>query len=144
MSITVGVNSWVTLVEADTHLANKNDVTDWFDLDDAPAKDGATSKESFIVEAFFRLLYNAEYTLTESLTTDSVKYAQIEFALFLFKNYTDYTKREAKFASGIKSFTYSKWKETFADNIKIPYYIHGILIRAGYSAANFIQEVTVE
>lgn len=144
MSITVGVNSWVTIAETDTYLTSHIGAADWFLLDDNPATPGAESKESYLVEAFYRLLYSADYTLTPTLTNTGVKNAQIEFAFFLFKNYNDYTKREAKIASGIESFTYSKWREKLGDAVKVPVIVDGMIINEGFSGSNFFTSITVD
>lgn len=142
--ITVGTDSWVTIVEADNYLQTKINAKSWFELKEEPTQSGQNSKESFLKEAYYRLLYNSEFVLTASSTNSMLKHAQIEFALFLLQNYKDYFKREAKIASGIKSFSYSKWRESLADSIKIPYYINNILSKAGFSYSNYLVDITVE
>lgn len=143
MAIVVGTNSWVTIAEADTYLTNKNLATNWFALDDNPVNPGETSKESFLVEVFYRLLYNVNYSLTENVINTAVKNAQIEFAFFLLNNYKGYIKREALTASGVSSFTYSKWKESLS-KIKTPWIVEGMLQKSGYSSSNFLEDITVE
>lgn len=144
MAIVVGTNSFVTIAEADEYLETKNEATNWFRLNDNPPIKGETSKESFLSESFYRLVYNVNYSLTEAVTNSVVKKAQIEFALFLLDNYDDYTSREAKISAGIKSFTYSKWKETLSGGVKMPYIVEAMLQKSGYASANFIEDITVD
>jgi hypothetical protein len=143
--IVVGTNSWVTIAEADAYLENKANAENWFLLPANPASSGEASKESFLVEAYYRILYNPEFNgLTASLTNQDVKNAQIEFAFWLLNNYDDYLEREAKIASGIESFTFSKWKEKLGDQIQTPWLVTAIIDKAGFSGSNFLVNITVE
>lgn len=142
--IVVGTNSWTTLLEANNYLSHKPDCEEWFELSDTPTSSGKESKEGYLIDAFYRLLYSDQYSLVATLTSDIIKHAQIEFALFLFQNYEDYKERESKIAGGIKSFSYSKWKESLDSSIKFPNIVNSILKKAGYGSANFLQEITVD
>lgn len=134
MAIVVGVNSWVTIAEADAYLTSKAGAENWFALADA-AGPGEDSKETFLVSAYYWLLYDSGFGLTPENTDDYVKKAQIEAALFLLSYRVDYENRAAKIAGGVERFKNSKWEEDLGIVSK-PSSVLDPLEKGGYSAVN--------
>jgi len=133
MALAVGTNSWATRTEIDAYLNDKPKSTDWFALDDTPSAPGEEAKDSYIVSAFYWL--SAKTTIPNNATSDSVKNAQAEAALYLYRYSTDIEKREAAINSGVKSFDYQEVSETLDyRQIGIPEYILGMI--AEYSSGN--------
>lgn len=137
MAVVVGTNSWVTIVEADTYFNNHIDGTKWSGL----ANDA--EKEKYLVTAFNWLLYDGNYELVPTTTATSVKYAQMEAALFLITNYDEFHKREALIASGVTEFTYSKWKEKLGA-VNKPAIVDDMLNKGGYVGGTYFVEISVD
>lgn len=112
MALTVGVNSWATIAEADAYLQYKIGAANWFTLPDTAANAG-DSKENYLISAFYFLTNYPGITIDAGNTTEVVKTAQIETALFLLKYGEEYNCREAMQAGGVESFKYSKTEEDF-------------------------------
>jgi len=127
MSLVVGTNSWSTVAEADTYLANRPTATDWFALDTAPGNPGEASKESYLDYAFYLILGSDEFSISKDSTDDNVKEAQIEEVLFLLRNQLEFENRDAMIASGIEDFKVSKWSESLGDAVGFPSVVNGKL-----------------
>lgn len=143
MALTVGVNSWASVAEADAYLETKAGSEMWFYLDDAPATPGADSKETFLVSAFFWLFDDKSFGLSAALTDDKIKRAQIEAALFLMTYRTEFENRQAMIASGVSSFRNSKWSENLG-SVNKPQNILDILASAGFSFQNGVVQLLPE
>lgn len=113
MSLVVGENSWVTVVEADNYLQYKAGSEDWYELSEDSVDPGTDSKTLFLVTAFNILVNKGGYCLNSALTDDNVKKAQIEYAYSIFKGSFLSEGEINKLSSGLKSFTLSKWSETY-------------------------------
>lgn len=138
MAITVGSNSWVTLLEADEYFNNRPGSQDWFALADTPATPGGDSKEGFLTTAFYWLLDDA-FGLTGSESSEAVKRAQLEATIFLLLYSKEYYNRQALIAGGVTSFMNSRWTENLSEITK-PMNITSILYGAGFSSGNsFVQ-----
>lgn len=116
MSLVVGTNSWATVSEADTYLEDIAGTEDWFNLDDDPGvNQGAESKSTYLVSAFRFLMYHPNLDgLTADLTSDQVKNAQIEMALFLSRYQGDFEERQSLVSSGVESFKAGRWEEDYS------------------------------
>ena len=103
MAFTVGVDSWVTVVEADTYLTYRLGTEEWFALS-VDAIPGNHSKESVLGSAFRELLNCPAITLTKASTDENVKNAQIEMALYLTEYADELQDRRAAIATGLNIF----------------------------------------
>lgn len=127
MSLVVGQNSWSTVEEADTYLANRIGTSDWFDLSDT-ATPGVNSKEVMLTSAFYWLSGSPQVSLSASLTDANVKNAQIESAIYLQEHYTEMDNRRAAISQGVTDFRLSKRQESFDINsIVLPQHILGLI-----------------
>ena len=117
MALTVGVNSWVDVDDANAYLIDIPGASDWFALRVEPAEGRyEESRSSFLVLAFRVLSNHAMLASIPADSTDSnIIQAQIEMALFLLKYKDEYFKREALIASGVKNFTMGRWTETLGE-----------------------------
>lgn len=112
MALTVGINTWITVVEADAYLQYNMSAEEWFDLVVVGAK-GTMTKESILVTAFNEIIASPLVAVDADNTDDRVKAAQSEMALFLLKFYDEMYGRRASIASGLSSFSYSERSEDF-------------------------------
>ena len=127
MALIVGQNSWTTIVEADSYLENKINVTPWFALSDDGVQGGVT-KENLLISAYYWLLNAPGLELSMSLTDDNVKNAQIEASWYLYNYEEDMRDRESAIYSGLTSLSLSKRKEGYdIRNIQIPSFILSML-----------------
>ncbi len=140
MAFVVGVDSWVTVAEADTYLTYRMGSDEWFDLI-AEAVPGAVSKETVLGSACKELINCPSITLSISTTNDAVKNAQIEMALFLVEHYDEFNDRRAAIATGLDSFYLGRRREdlrTFF--VGVPEYILSML--SDYSNTNQFVEIS--
>lgn len=112
MALVVGDNSWVTLAEAEVYFSERIGAGPWEALpDDA-------TKEKYLISAFRWIYYDPAFTAPAAADDDGVKFGQCEAALFLITHADEYAKRDALIASGVESFTFSKWSETLGEVVK--------------------------
>jgi len=134
MALIVGQNSWASVSEADTYLADRIYAEDWFALDSS-GDPGVVTKESLLVSSFNWLLNNSSFSLSPALTDDSVKNAQIEGGLYLFNHYVEADERIAAKASGVTEFKISQKMEKLDGDLFIPSIISDRL--SDYRQGNF-------
>lgn len=140
MAFTVGVDSWVTVVEADAYLTYRIGTEEWFALKSEDVQ-GSYSKESVLGTAFMELLNCTLVTLAKENTDSNVKNAQIEMALFLTEHFDELNDRRAAIATGLDSFYLGKRREdlrTFF--VGVPEYIISMLI--AYTHKNVFAEIS--
>lgn len=146
MAISVGVNSWVTIAEADSYLENKIGTGSWYDLSDTPENPGDSSKESFLVTAYLFLINKPGLVLTSDSTDTNVKYAQIEFAYYLSNNYATFIADSDTLSKGLSSMTLSKWSESYSQsyysNFSLPTIV--AILLSGYLQSDFLEEIRVD
>jgi hypothetical protein len=116
MALIIGENTWATLAEAASYLNTRLGSGSWFTLVDSPVNPGDESKETFMIMAFNLLVNKPGYALDKDLTDDNVKYAQIEFALYLSANFNQWSISADMATKGLTSFTLSKWSEQYFTN----------------------------
>ncbi len=134
MALTIGANSWASVAEADTFLADRIDAEAWFLLAASGAA-GVRTKESLLVSAFHWLTGSPQLSMPGSSTDDNVKNAQIEAAWFLQEYYEEMKDRRAALATGVESLRMSRRTENLSiRNLGIPGYILGML--ASYQVSN--------
>lgn len=103
-TITVGVNSWVTLTEADDYLDAKFGADAWGSLSN-------DIKSQCLITAYRWLFYNPNLNIPASSTSSVVKAAQIELAWWIYNYYSGWEKRGSLIASGVSEFDLSQWSE---------------------------------
>ena len=132
MALTIGTNSWASVAEGDTFLADKIDAEKWFVLSETAAA-GARSKESLLVSAFHWLSGSTQLSIPSSCADLNVKNAQIEAAWFLHEYYPELKDRRAAIATGLKSIRMSRRWEGLGTP-SVPDYILGLL--SDYQTSN--------
>ncbi len=138
MAVEVGVNSWITVSEADDYLENNMDSEEWFELVES-GKKGSMDKSNILVTAYRELMSSQLVEISADNTDINVKNAQAEMAIFLLKYYTEIFDRRASIASGLSSLTSSKIKEEFdtsegGGTATIPGNVLGLLVQ--YNTGN--------
>jgi len=93
MSLTVGTNSWVTMIEADTYFSERLGSENWV---------SGADKEKALKTAYRQIKFNGDYEIG-STVTDNLKYAQMEQAYFLLSFEADISHRKALQAQGVIS-----------------------------------------
>jgi len=106
MPIVVGTNSWVTVAQADTYLADKYGAGAW------AALDATTVKTPLLISAYRWLRRLSGYSLPAASLSQNLKDAQCEAAWYLYKHNDEAEKREALRAQGVKDFKVMSFSET--------------------------------
>jgi hypothetical protein len=101
-ALTVGVNSWVTLAEADDYKSEEFDSGSWTTLTN-------TQKGQALITSFRWITRRTN--ISPAATADHIKYAQIELADYVADYHTEHLKRRALYAQGVRNFKISKWSE---------------------------------
>jgi len=91
MAIEVGVNSWVTMDEADTYFSERIGASNYWT--------SGADKEQALITAY-RQIKNA-YNLSAETTDNNIKYAQCEQALFLIAFSDEIFRRASLQAQGV-------------------------------------------
>lgn len=102
--ITVGVNSWATVAEADTYFSTSYGRDAWGTFTTA-------SKESLLITAFNVIRQSPVLNVPVSSTDELVKQAQYEMAWYIYGNWTTHQERESLYAQGVREFDISKFGE---------------------------------
>lgn len=140
MAFVVGVDSWVTVIEADAYLTYRMGTEEWFALT-GEAVPGSYSKEALLGTACRELLNCPSISVTLTNTNDNVKNAQIEMALFLTEHFDELNDRRAAIATGLDSFYLGKRREDLRNFfVGVPEYILSML--GDYSNANLFVEIS--
>jgi len=113
MALTVGTNSWVTVVESNLYLADKYGASEWVALT-------TPVKEQLLITAFYAIYSDPDYTISLSATAILLKSAQIETAWYLYENNDDIKKRTALQSMGVIEFQIGGFKEKYAKADRIP------------------------
>ena len=108
MSLSLGVNSWVTVAEADTYFSDRWLASGWAGLTN-------TEKEQLLITAHNWIQAQREFDINEDSTNTKVKKAQLELAWFIYNYFEETEKRRALYAQGVRDFKLSKWEETLEE-----------------------------
>lgn len=120
MAVTVGTNSWITLIEANSYMDDRFNSSVWDSAIDA-------NKNKSIVTAF-RWLYNSQkFNIPLTATSQIVKDAQSELANYILVNFAEFEKRRALQSQGVEEFNTLKWHEKFIKEADIPQFINDML-----------------
>lgn len=143
MAIIVGTNSWTTIAEADTYLTDRINAAAWFDLAET-GDPGDASKTSILVSAYYFIVNSGLVDIPASETSQIVKNAQAEAALFLLSYSQEFDRRAAMAAFNISEFENSEWTERFFDRHgpRLPAFLLDML--ADYQTNNSFVPVTYD
>lgn len=100
----VGVNSWISLNEANEYFSDMFGYSFWGTQTD-------TVKKQLLVTAF-RWINASGYSIAPTSTSSIVKNAQCELCYEIYNSFEDYKKRETLYATGVRSFNFDGWQET--------------------------------
>lgn len=95
-SITVGTNSWISVTDATTYYATRLNADKYW-----PASLTDAQKDAALITAFRMLMDCGLFSLSASDTSDAVKRAQMEMALFLLQHGEDIDARKGLQAQGV-------------------------------------------
>lgn len=119
MGLTIGINSWVTVAEADSYLTDKWGADNWSSLTN-------TQKLQALITAYYWIQSLADYNISATSTEANIKNAQIELAFYISENYAEHNKRRNLYSQGVRSFKISKWSEKL-DKSKLPKIVEDLL-----------------
>jgi hypothetical protein len=117
--IVIGDNSWVSLAEANTYMAQRFQGGAWATID-------ATEREQLLIFAY-RLINSIHGYVFPDVPNNQMKYAQIEGSWFLYNFYEEFTQRQALYGMGVEDFTISKFKEKITRVPTLPPIVTGML-----------------
>jgi hypothetical protein len=118
--LTVGVNSWQTLSQANSYFATRyGAVSIWPSLSIA-------DREALLITAFKWIEGQTLFSIDPTDTSDIIKQAQCEAAWYWYKYGEEGEKRQALYAQGVRSFNISGFSETLAMP-EFPVIISGML-----------------
>ena len=117
--ITVGVNSWVTIAEADAYFLDRFGSSAW-------AGFSAAVKTDLLITAYRWIMQQSSFSIAANSTSSKVKQAQYETAWFVYKYFDKFEERRALFASGVRHFKIEQFEEDLAA-AGFPDYISDIL-----------------
>lgn len=106
--IIVGVNSWLTIAQADAYFEAKYGAAAWATL-------SLLVRTQLLITACRWLRQQASLSIALSDTSQVVKDAQCEAAWFLYSYQASYEKRRALYSSGVKSFRVLDWSESLGE-----------------------------
>lgn len=105
LTLTVGVNSWVTLAEANEYFEGKYQAsTAWAALTDSV-------KNQLLVSAYRWIQQQTLFSISASSTAEIIKQAQCEAAWYLYSYGDEDEKRRALSGQGVTEFELDNWRE---------------------------------
>jgi hypothetical protein len=113
--MTVGIDSWVTLSEANNYFVNKWGASAWAPLI-------ILQKEQLLISAYRWMKSISGLSIADSSTDPKVKNAQIELSWYIYNFSEDHFKHQALDAQGVKSFSIMSYSETL-QGAQFPQYI---------------------
>lgn len=133
MGLVVGTNSWVTIAEADSYIANKINSDSWTAID----------KAKYLISAFYAIYTSPDLNIPKDSTNEKVKIAQMELAYWFLDNYTAWTKRQALQNMGVTEFRADGISEVYNNKGSLPFYILDMLkdFKTGSTIATFERDV---
>ena len=122
VTLTVGTNSWVTIVEADSYLDEKWGASDWNTLTDS-------QKAQLLITAYRWINSDDRFEISATEDADSVKYAQIETAWYVYNYNEEINNRMSLQSQGVERFSVSKFSENYkiGAGYRLPDFVDGLL-----------------
>lgn len=137
MGLDVGVNSWVTIAEADSYISNKINSNIWPLDNDTKAK--------YLIMAFYAIYTSPDLNIQKNSINEKVKISQMELALWFVGNYTAFSKRQALQSMGVTSFSADSVSENYNEkgSLTLPAFIKDLLsdFMHGSTVATFNRDV---
>lgn len=124
--VIVGVNSWVSVAQADDYFAAKYGAAAWAAL-------SLSERTQLLLTAARWIVQQNAFSIPWSSTADLVRQAQCEAAWFTYRWFDEYEKRRALSASGVTSFKVMDFSETL-EGVSFPVFIADML--SDFSVAN--------
>lgn len=116
-----GVNTWITLVEADAYFEEIYNREAWAALAQA-------EREKLLITSYRWIGREPTLSVPASSTADIVKEAQAELSWYILNYGSDHEKREALQDQGVDRFEVSKFREEFnTRKADFPEYIRDML-----------------
>lgn len=133
MGLVVGSNSWVTIAEADSYIADKINSGLWL----------TTDKAKYLISAFYAIYTSPDLNIAKESTNEKVKIAQIELAFWFIDNYNAWMKRQAIQGMGVTQFTADGIHESYNNKGSLPLFILDMLtdFKTGSTIATFERDV---
>jgi hypothetical protein len=120
LTLTVGVNSWVTLAEANEYFEGRYRASSaWASLSDA-------TKKQLLISAYNWIQQQASFSISASETSEIVKQAQYETAWYLYEFGEEDEKRRALSGQGVTEFELNNWREKLSE-YEFPKFIEDML-----------------
>jgi len=105
LTLTVGLNSWVTLAEANEYFEGSYQASAaWAALTD-------TVKKQLLISAYRWIQQQVLFSISASSTAEIVKQAQCEAAYYLLTYGDEDEKRRALSGQGVTEFELDNWRE---------------------------------
>jgi hypothetical protein len=104
VTLTVGVNSWVTVAEADQYFEERWNAAAWAGL-------SLTAKQQLLITAYRWIFYSPLFNIPASSTSETVKTAQMELAWYIYNYFQEHEDRQAIYSQGVRDFKLSRWEE---------------------------------
>lgn len=119
--LNVGVNSWVTLIEANEYFSTKwGAASTWAALTD-------NEKESLLITAYNQLKGKANLDLPDTTEDVKLKQAQYEYSWYLYNNSDSKEKREALISQGVTEFKTLDFQEKYGTLADLPPEVENLL-----------------
>jgi len=119
MALTVGVNSWVTVAQADTYFSEKFGASAWATL-------ASATKEQLLISAYRWIQGQSMFSISPAATAEIIKQAQMEAAWYMYRYWDQHENRRALVAQGVTDFKISQFEETLQD-VKFPSFLSDML-----------------
>lgn len=133
-SLVVNTNTWVTLAEADSYLEERLGADAWVSVSD-------TNKIQCLITAFRWINRDPNYTI--SVVTNSLKWAQIVLAWYVYNNLDEHEKRAALYNQGVRKFIVSRFHETLVKG-GLPEEVKDLLTDYAYNAGGYLPVIERE
>jgi hypothetical protein len=140
--MTVGTNTWISRDDANIYFGTRISSADWAAAADA-------DKDKALQTAFRQIKYNTDYEIP-SETSDNLKYAQCEQAVFLIKfataiSYRKGLQAQGVTAAGIVKETYSEAKlDELAICAEAKLFLKGYIAGNGAALLNLEEDETCD
>jgi len=138
MALTVGVDTWVTLAEANAYFAAKWNATEWTDGTIIDA-----DKEKLLKNAFNWIRQQSGFSIAATETAEIVKQAQCEAAWYIYKYWDSHEKHAAQDAQGVESFKIMNFSEKLK-GVQFPPSISDMLLDYVDNEGGYFPEVERE
>jgi len=103
-TITVGVNSWVTIADADAYFEARYNTTAWAGLTNA-------NKCTLLRHSYAWIQQQRQFNISANSVLEVVNQAQFEAAWYIYNYFSSHEKRRALYTQGVRNFRVSDFSE---------------------------------